>query len=116
MGDSTVPCIGKNDLLIVASGSGETQTIYDIVKRANENGCRICLLTCNPDSRIGKLADHVVVMGASSKHDVNRKSVQPMTTLNEQSLMVLYDSIVLLMMDHMGESHESMWERHSNLE
>jgi len=116
LGDSTVPHIGNDDLLVVASGSGETQTIYDVVERAKGNGCCICLITSNPDSRIGKMADCIIKLDAGSKNETSRKSVQPMTTLNEQSLVILYDSIILLMMDHMGESHTSMWKRHSNLE
>jgi 6-phospho-3-hexuloisomerase len=43
-------------------------------------------------------------------------SIQPMTTLNEQSLGLFFDTIVLLLMEKMGESHDTMWARHSNLE
>ena len=43
-------------------------------------------------------------------------SVQPMTSLNEQCLAILFDAIVLKIMDKIGENHESMWKRHSNLE
>jgi len=39
-----------------------------------------------------------------------------MTTLNEQSLGIFFDSIVLKLMEKMGESHDTMWGRHSNLE
>jgi hypothetical protein len=39
-----------------------------------------------------------------------------MTTLNEQSLGLFFDTVVLLLMEKMGESHDTMWARHSNLE
>ena len=54
LGDSTVPGISNGDLLIVASGSGETQTIVDLVTIASNNGVRIVAVTGNPESRIGK--------------------------------------------------------------
>jgi len=118
LGDSTVPSISKGDLLIVASGSGETQTIVDLVEIASRNKCRIAAITGNPDSRIGKLADKVVKITAPSKTKSveNFISTQPMTTLNEQCLNIFFDAVSLKLMDIMGESHNTMWSRHSNLE
>jgi len=118
LGDSIVPSIGKGDLLIVASGSGETQTIFDLVQIAYKNGCNIAAITGNPDSRIGKLANTVVKLEAPSKTKAvdNFKSIQPMTTLNEQCLGLFFDGIVLQLMEETGETHDTMWARHSNLE
>lgn len=118
LGDSTVPGISEGDLLIVASGSGETQSIYDIAKIAKNNQARIAAITGNPESRIGQLSDILVQVEAPSKtKKVNGiQSIQPMTTLNEQSLYILFDAICLEMMKKMGESHDTMWKRHSNLE
>ncbi len=117
LGDSTVPHIGAGDLLVVASGSGNTQTVYDISKRAYENGANIALITNNPESRIGRLATAILRMrNNSNKDSFSRDSHQPMSTLNEQSLALLLDSVVLMIMDETGETHESMWDRHSNLE
>jgi 6-phospho-3-hexuloisomerase len=118
VGDTTVPSIAENDLLIVATGSGETQTIFDLVNIAKRNRSAIIAVTGNPDSRIGLLADHVVHITAPSKtKDVNGLiSIQPMTTLNEQCLGLFFDGVVLQLMDQLGETHDTMWARHSNLE
>jgi 6-phospho-3-hexuloisomerase len=118
LGDSTVPSISGNDLLIVASGSGETQTIFDLVSIAKKNNARIAAVTGNPESRIGKLSDIIVKVQAPSKtKQVNGfTSIQPMTTLNEQSLGIFFDGVVLKMMEAMNETHDTMWNRHSNLE
>jgi 6-phospho-3-hexuloisomerase len=79
---------------------------------------RSAVITGNPDSRIGKYAHKVLKLSAPSKTKAveNFKSIQPMTTLNEQCLALLFDSISLLLMEKMGETHETMWARHSNLE
>ena len=118
LGDSNVPGIGSGDLFIVSSGSGETQTIYDLVAIAKKNGAQVALVTGNRDSRMGQLADTVVVVPAPSKTKpvAGLTSIQPMTTLNEQCLGIFYDALVLALMGAMGESHETMWARHSNLE
>jgi len=118
LGDSTVPSISSGDLLIVASGSGETQTIYDLVSIAKKNNATIVAITGNPDSRIGKLADSIVKIQAPSKTKKvdGFSSIQPMTTLNEQCLGLFFDAVVLCIMDETGETHDTMWARHSNLE
>ena len=118
LGDSTVPAIGKGDLFLVSSGSGETQTIYDLAQIAKNNEATLILVTGNPDSKIGLIADKIVQINAPSKTKVvdGFSSIQPMTTLNEQCLGIFFDAVVLKLMDKMGETHESMWKRHSNLE
>ncbi|HLC49528.1 MAG TPA: 6-phospho-3-hexuloisomerase [Candidatus Andersenbacteria bacterium] len=118
LGDATVPSIGKGDLLIVASGSGETQTIFDIVAIAHKNGARVALVTGNIESKMGKLAHAVVHLPAPSKTKQVEgfTSSQPMTTLNEQCLGILFDAMVLMLMGQMKETHDTMWARHSNLE
>ena len=118
LGDSTLPSLGEGDLLVIASGSGETQTIYDVAQTAKQCGARLGLITGRRDSRMGRLADVVIEMKVPSKvQSVDGfSSIQPMTTLNEQSLQVLFDAIVLQLMAKTGETQETMWKRHSNLE
>jgi 6-phospho-3-hexuloisomerase len=118
LGDSTVPSISEGDLLLVASGSGETQTIYDLVAIASKNNARIVAVTGNPNSRIAKLANQVVVLDAPSKTKQVEGfiSLQPMTSLNEQCLGLFFDGVALELMDKLSETHNTMWERHSNLE
>jgi len=118
IGDTTLPSIGEGDLFIVASGSGETQTIYDLTKIAKSNNAIVFAITSNLQSRIGLLSDALILLDAPSKTKKvdGFTSIQPMTTLNEQCLTILFDSIVLNIMDATGETHDTMWNRHSNLE
>lgn len=118
IGDSNVPSIGKGDLFLVSSGSGETQTIYDLVILAKQNGSRVALVTGNPKSRMGGWADLIVQIRAPSKTKSieDFQSIQPMTTLNEQALFLFYDALVLILMEKTKITHDKMWVRHSNLE
>jgi 6-phospho-3-hexuloisomerase len=118
LGDSTVPSIADGDLAIIASGSGETQTTYDIAMLAKKNNSKVVAITGNSESRIAKLADLVVILPAPSKTKMvnGMLSQQPMTTLNEQCLGIFFDSVVLDIMKVGGFTHETMWKNHSNLE
>ena len=101
----------------MASGSGNTQTIYDIAAQAFKNETPILLITNDAESRIGQISSNILVLPNScNKESMNRKSQQPMTTLNEQSLALLLDILVLEIMEATGETHETMWPRHSDLE
>lgn len=118
LGDANVPSLKQDDLFLVCSGSGETQTIYELVLIAQRNQAQIALVTGNPESRMGKIAHCIVQIKAPSKVKKveNFTSIQPMTTLNEQSISIFFDALVLRLMEELNESHDTMWARHSNLE
>ena len=104
--------------MLVCSGSGETQTIYDLVSIAKSRGVKIGLITGNKDSRMGKISDLIVQIKAPSKlsDGLGVNSIQPMTTLNEQCLWLFFDALVLELMERMQVSNEQMKLRHSILE
>jgi len=118
IGDSTLPSLTKKDLLIVASGSGETETIYHYVNICKKKGVPVALITGNPESRMGKLADFMVTIHAPNKYRPlkNFKSIQPMTTLNEQALQIFFDAVVLDLMKKTRQTEKHLWQRHSILE
>jgi 6-phospho-3-hexuloisomerase len=116
--DSVVPSIGENDLLFVCSGSGSTQTIYDLALIAKKHKAKIALVTINPKSKIGKLTKNIIELKAPLivRNHPGFGTIQPMTSLNEQCLFILCDSLILSLMEKMGETHETMKKRHSILE
>jgi 6-phospho-3-hexuloisomerase len=118
MGDSNLPSLEDGDLLLVCSGSGETQTTYNLTKIAHDRNIRIALITSNPQSRIGRLASNIVQINAPTKLDLNKnfKSIQPMTTLYEQCLWIFFDALVLEIMKKERISEDFMRAKHSVLE
>jgi 6-phospho-3-hexuloisomerase len=117
LGESNTPDIGPQDLLLVNSGSGETQTVVDVAMLGKSSGARLATITARPTSRIAGLADTVVCMPGLEKGDSHGPvSIQPMKTLNEQSLLVILDAIVILLMEVTGQKSEDLWDRHCNLE
>lgn len=120
VGDITSPHSQNGDLVIINSGSGETKSLISMAKKAKtENNITVYLLTMNPSSTLAQLADNIVQLpGVSPKvtalSDIT--SIQPMGSAFEQISMLTYDAIVLELMDQLGETTESMFERHANFE
>lgn len=118
LGDMGVPSLGvKGDVVLIASGSGETPSIAFLAETAKQSGATLILLTANPESRMGKIADVVVRIPAPNKASSGViQSEQPMTTLNEQCLQIFFDALVLVLMQELGENAKTMHARHSKLE
>jgi 6-phospho-3-hexuloisomerase len=118
LNEPTTPGVGKGDLLILGSGSGETQTVYDVAVLGKQRGVQLALITSRPDSRIGRLADVIVQFSVPTKlgTEVEPLSIQPMTTVAEQGLLILFDTMALLLMDATHQTSEDLWRRHRNLE
>ena len=118
LGDATTPGVGRGDLLILSSSSGETQTVYDVARLGKAHSARLALITARADSRIGRLADLLVQYRAPTKLGTpgGVHSIQPMTTVAEQGLLIFFDIVVLLLMTATNQSAEDLWRRHRNLE
>jgi 6-phospho-3-hexuloisomerase len=121
VGGVTTPAIGPGDLLIIGSGSGRTESLVSYARRARELNAQVALITIAEESPIGKNADTVIRIVASSPKltggpDSNNPSVQPLGSLFEQTLGMLLDIIVIQLMDDLSVDQSSMFARHANLE
>lgn len=118
VGETVTPAIGPSDLLIIGSGSGETKSLVSMAHKAKDIGSSVALLTIQPESSIGRLADTVVRLPGTTKDhgSVTLTTVQPMASLFEQTLLVLLDGIVLKLMETADVAPGQMLGRHANLE
>jgi 6-phospho-3-hexuloisomerase len=116
--DATVPPLAKGDLLIIGSSSGETQTVYDVAVHGKKNGAQVVVVTANTESRMASVADTTIFINAPTKFGPTEKcsSIQPMATLFEQCVQLLFDVVVLLLMNETNQTHNDLWVRHSNLD
>jgi 6-phospho-3-hexuloisomerase len=110
VGDATTPAIGKGDLLIAVSGSGETRVTHHIASAAKSFGARVFLLTGQAESGIGRISDLVIVLP-----DAPRR-VLPLRSAFEGAVYIFLDAVIVLIMEKTGVTCEQMMERHSNLE
>ncbi len=117
VGETVTPNLEPDDIFIVGSGSGETQSLVGMTERAKSIGAMVVAITINPTSTIGKLADIKIEIPAQAKEEgTSGKSIQPMGSLFEQSLLLFYDAVILRFMEKKGLNSEVMYGRHANLE
>jgi 6-phospho-3-hexuloisomerase len=116
-GEVTAPAIGPGDLLVVASGSGTTAGAVQAAQVAIKVGAEVLVLTTAPSSKLGALAQSLIVIPAATKQDHDGiKSQQYAGALFEQSVLLVMDALFQEMWRQRGESAEQLWKRHANLE
>lgn len=116
VGDLNEPPITSDDLLVVGSGSGESVIPLEIAKKAKSYQATIVHLTSSPESSIAQLADSVVTFESPSKSNQTFTSIQPMTTVFEQGLLIFHDVLALRLMEEKQMTMEALKSRHANLE
>lgn len=118
VGDVTTPALTGSDLLLIGSGSGKTASLVNYATRASDLGAALALITIAPDSPIGRLAQVLVEIPASTPklEGGELRSVQPMGSLFEQCLGLLLDALILRLMDARQINAAVMFARHANLE
>ena len=118
VGEITEPAITDKDLLIVGSGSGTTMFPAGIAKKAHNIGAKIIHIGSNPDSELKEIAEFMVRIPVRTKNylDDEIDSSQPMTSLFEQSLLILGDTVAKMMIDRDNIDMKSLWRFHANLE
>jgi len=120
VGEPTTPSIQKGDLLIIGSGSGETDSLVTMAKKAKKVEATVATLTIFPINTIGSLADaYITLPGVTSKVDKGESdltSPQPKGSSFEQLSWLVYDSIIVTLKNKKNQSDEDMFFRHANLE
>lgn len=118
--DDTTPSINPGDLVIATLGDGQIGHINYICKRAKDAGGIIYVVTGSPSGDTAKnLADKVLFLPAMVYRGTDDvvPSFQPMGNLFEQCLLILFDMIVMTIVEEVPDlSFEKMSERHRNVE
>lgn len=118
VGQITEPAITPEDLLIAASGSGESLVTVGIARKAKSFGARVVMIGSNQDSTLAALADRLVRIPVRTKlnkeDEIN--SMQPMTSLFEQTLLLFGDTIAKLIIKKLNLDMDNLWKCHANLE
>jgi 6-phospho-3-hexuloisomerase len=105
-GDTCVPAVDENTLILVNSSSGETKSIVRLCEIAKNVGAKIISFTCNDCSTIGQMSfQHILIPKINS--------LQPMKSIYEQFTLLLFDEIARKIIDKRGINIETT---HTNLE
>ena len=119
VGDINEPAITGNDLLIVGSGSGASLFPLGIAKKARTAAdCKIVHIGSNPNSEMKDICDFMVLIPVRTKFYLADEidSCQPMTSLFEQSVLLLGDILAKMIIEQKSLDMKSLWQYHANLE
>lgn len=118
VGEIAEPAITPEDLLIVGSGSGESLIPVAIAQKAVKLGAKVAYIGSNVNSTIANLAEVKVRIPVRTKLERpdEIESVQPMTSLFEQSLLLYGDTLAMMMAQERHIVLKDLWRRHANLE
>ncbi|WP_435748238.1 6-phospho-3-hexuloisomerase [Microbacterium sp. PMB16] len=118
VGQITEPAITERDVLIVGSGSGESVVPLAIASRAKQHGARVVHIGSNPSGSMSAYSDHFVRIPTQTKLALENEvtSLQPMTSLFEQCLLLLGDAIALMLVRADDIDMHTLWRHHANLE
>lgn len=114
VGEIVTPSLKKGDLMIVISGSGETETMIAFTKRAKELGAEIALISAKTDSTLADMANSVFPIGQPELY--GKVVGMPMGTTFELSTLIFLESTISHIIHEKGIPEEEMRSRHANLE
>lgn len=114
VGEIVTPSLRAGDLLIVISGSGETETMIAFTKRARELGAQIALLSSKDSSTIGDMANTIFRIGSPEQY--TKVVGMPMGTTFELSTLIFLEATISHIIHEKGIPEEEMRTRHANLE
>jgi 6-phospho 3-hexuloisomerase len=114
VGEIVTPSIKAGDLLIIISGSGETEQLIAFTKSAKKIGADIVLISAKGESTIGDMANAVFQVGRAEQYGKIRG--MPMGTVFELSTLLFLEATISHIIHDKGIAEEIMRERHANLE
>lgn len=119
VGETVTPRIGKNDVLIAISGSGETTSVVNISRKAKEIvNSKIIAVTNNKNSTLAKLSDVVVLLKGKIKTERNEEiaKIAPLGTMFELTAMIFLDAIIAELMAIKHLTEKDLEAKHAVLE
>ncbi len=111
VGEVTTPVARKDDLLIAASGSGETKSVLTLVERAKEGGVKIFSLTNSSESRLSKISDMTLL---TPKKPINSKQI--LGSFSETCLLLILDQAIECILKDSGKTEDDLASNHANIE
>lgn len=116
VGETTTPSVEKGDLLVIASASGETGSVVMTAQSAVKQGVDLVVISFNLESSLGKIQKPDITIESATKFSNSEASIQPLGSLFEQMLLVVFDAIILKMSQEEKGANDDMARRHASLE
>lgn len=117
-GDCLTPAVGKGDLLLVASGSGNTGGVLVAAEQARAAGAGVLAVVGGDGGALAKTGVRTILIPVPCRRDYSapRLAGQFLNSLFEQSLLFMTCLLAEDIMRACDECEEQMRQRHANLE
>lgn len=114
VGETINPAVNKDDIYFSVSGSGESSNVVLNTKKAKEKGCYIISIVSKPLSTLCSMSNKLIIVPGTTKGDSKeqRKSVQLLSSLFDQSLHIVLDSLCLLLSRKESITNEEATAKH----
>jgi|GEM_PF-82337 6-phospho-3-hexuloisomerase len=127
LGETIVPAIGKDDLVIAISGSGKTKLIVTAAEAVKATNAKLVALTSYSDSPLAKMADIVVEIPGRTKYSRNEdyfarqilgisEPLAPLGTLFEDTVQIFLDGVIAELVVKLNKKEEDLMMVHANIE
>jgi len=114
VGETVTPSIRDGDLLIVISGSGETQQLAAFTQKAKDVGAKSILISSRVESTIGDMVDMVFNIGRPNMYE--KVHGMPMGSIFELSTLIFLESVISYIIHEQKLTEEDMRALHANME
>lgn len=116
VGEIVTPSIQGGDLLVVISGSGGTETLLPLVKKAKSVGAELAVISMKGKSPMAELADVVCQIGNKDENSFALTQGMPMGSVFELSSLIFLEAVIAKIILDKGLTEEQMRAVHANLE
>ena len=100
----------------MASASGETGSVCMTAQSAKKQGADLIVISSAAESTLGKIQTPDIMIESATKFTTSKTSIQPLGSLFEQMLLIVFDAAVLEMSREEPGSNDDMAKRHASLE
>ena len=111
VGDMTTPIIGKNDLTVLVSRTGETMSAVQTANIARRVGSNVTCVTSHRSSKLAHASSATIHI--PFKDDSESAIHAPLGTLFEESVNIFFDSLIPEMMKRLEMDERAMKKRHA---
>ena len=111
VGDMTTPIIGKNDLTILVSNTGQTTSVVQTAEITRRIGSHVVSLTSSPSSRLAEVSNTAIVFEV--KKDEKDPELAPLGTIFEDTVLFFFDCIIPELMKRLDVTEDDMRRRHA---
>jgi 6-phospho-3-hexuloisomerase len=114
IGEIVTPSIQAGDLFVVISGSGGTETLLPLLKKAKSVGAKIAVISMKAKSVMADMADLTVQIGNDNSFPLTKG--MPMGSQFELSTLIFLEAAISEIINAKGLTEEGMRAIHANLE